>query len=172
MVQMRNDLSHLPAAKQRDLDRVLAILFDEFEDAIGTGTKDWKKKGRILKVVLAAPVEGDYEKSSRAVCGAAELIYAFISDLDGEELQPFTETGFASYFVKIVADANIRIDVRIAARLALEKLMSVETVLDEVRAQEEVIDGLVRMMLKLNKNEQERLNKDVINFAYSCLICF
>jgi predicted nucleotidyltransferase/HEPN domain-containing protein len=49
---MRSDLSHLPAAKQRDLERVLAILFEEFEDATGSGTNDWKKKGRILKVVL------------------------------------------------------------------------------------------------------------------------
>jgi len=49
---MRSDLSHLPAAKQRDLERVLAILFEEFEDATSAGTKDWKKKGRILKVIL------------------------------------------------------------------------------------------------------------------------
>ncbi len=49
---MRNDLSHLPAAKQRDLDRVLAILFEEFEDATGGATGEWKKKGRILKVIL------------------------------------------------------------------------------------------------------------------------
>jgi predicted nucleotidyltransferase/HEPN domain-containing protein len=49
---MRNDLSHLPAAKQRDLERVLAILFEEFEDATGLASGEWKKKGRILKVVL------------------------------------------------------------------------------------------------------------------------
>ncbi len=49
---MRNDLSHLPAAKQRDLERVLATLFEEFEDATGLASGEWKKKGRILKVVL------------------------------------------------------------------------------------------------------------------------
>lgn len=49
---MRNDLSHLPAAKQRDLERVLAILFEEFGDATGLASGEWKKKGRILKVVL------------------------------------------------------------------------------------------------------------------------
>ncbi|MBV5271598.1 MAG: nucleotidyltransferase domain-containing protein, partial [Afipia sp.] len=27
-------------------------LFEEFQDTTGVGTKDWKKKGRILKVVL------------------------------------------------------------------------------------------------------------------------
>jgi predicted nucleotidyltransferase/HEPN domain-containing protein len=49
---MRNDLSHLPAAKQRDLERVLAILFEEFEDATALASGEWKKKGRILKVIL------------------------------------------------------------------------------------------------------------------------
>ena len=49
---MRTELDHLPAAKQRDLDRVLQILFQEFDDAIGQPTKEWKKKGRILKVIL------------------------------------------------------------------------------------------------------------------------
>ncbi|MCJ8158303.1 HEPN domain-containing protein [Sphingomonas sp. LaA6.9] len=49
---MRKDLDHLPAAKQRDLERVLKIIFEEFEDATALGTHDWKKKGRILKVIL------------------------------------------------------------------------------------------------------------------------
>ncbi len=49
---MRNDLDHLPAAKRRDLERVLQILFEEFEDATALATHDWKKKGRIHKVVL------------------------------------------------------------------------------------------------------------------------
>ncbi|MCJ8158873.1 HEPN domain-containing protein [Sphingomonas sp. LaA6.9] len=49
---MRKDLDHLPAAKQRDLERVLKLLFEEFEDATALGSHDWKKKGRILKVIL------------------------------------------------------------------------------------------------------------------------
>ena len=49
---MRTELDHLPAVKQRELDRVLQILFQEFDDAIGRPTKEWKKKGRILKVIL------------------------------------------------------------------------------------------------------------------------
>jgi len=48
---MRTDLDHLPAAKQRELDRVLQILFEEFEDAKGAPTGE-KKLGRILKVIL------------------------------------------------------------------------------------------------------------------------
>src|SRR6185295_15755771 len=49
---MRTDLDHLPAAKQRELERVVQILFEEFDEARVLATQDWKKKGRILKIVL------------------------------------------------------------------------------------------------------------------------
>lgn len=49
---MRTDLDHLPAAKQRELERVLQILFEEFEQATAIATSDWKKRARILKVIL------------------------------------------------------------------------------------------------------------------------
>jgi uncharacterized protein len=49
---MRTDLDHLPAAKQRELERVVQILFEEFDEARGLATQDWKKKGRILKIIL------------------------------------------------------------------------------------------------------------------------
>lgn len=49
---MRTDLDHLPANKQRELERVKAIIFEEFEDAIALSTMGWKKKGRIDKIIL------------------------------------------------------------------------------------------------------------------------
>jgi predicted nucleotidyltransferase/HEPN domain-containing protein len=49
---MRTDLDHLPPAKQRELERVVQILFEEFEEARVLATQDWKKKGRILKIIL------------------------------------------------------------------------------------------------------------------------
>ncbi|QAY78139.1 nucleotidyltransferase and HEPN domain-containing protein [Sphingosinicella sp. BN140058] len=49
---MRTDVDHLPPAKQRELERVVRILFEEFEEATGLATQDWKKKGRILKIIL------------------------------------------------------------------------------------------------------------------------
>jgi uncharacterized protein len=49
---MRTDLDHLPPAKQRELERVVQILFEEFGDATAIATSDWKKQGRILKVIL------------------------------------------------------------------------------------------------------------------------
>ena len=49
---MRTDLDHLPPGKQRELERVVQILFEEFDEARSLATQDWKKKGRILKIIL------------------------------------------------------------------------------------------------------------------------
>lgn len=49
---MRTDLDHLPPAKQRELERVVQILFEEFGQATAIATSDWKKQARILKVIL------------------------------------------------------------------------------------------------------------------------
>jgi predicted nucleotidyltransferase len=48
---MRTDIDHLPPSKQRDLERVVQILFEEFDDARGNPVGD-RKLGRILKVIL------------------------------------------------------------------------------------------------------------------------
>ena len=49
---MRTDLDHLPASKQRELAHVVRVLFEEFETSLKTATQPWKKRGRILKLVL------------------------------------------------------------------------------------------------------------------------
>lgn len=49
---MRSDLDHLPSVQQRELERVKAILLDEFAQAIGGATQPWKKNGKILKIIL------------------------------------------------------------------------------------------------------------------------
>ncbi|WKL57384.1 HEPN domain-containing protein [Asticcacaulis sp. ZE23SCel15] len=45
-------LDHLPDTKRRELERVVKILFDEFEDATRTALSPKRKAGRILKVIL------------------------------------------------------------------------------------------------------------------------
>jgi predicted nucleotidyltransferase/HEPN domain-containing protein len=57
---MRSDLDHLPPAKQRELERVLQLIFEEFEDAFALAKHEWKKRGRILKVILY----GSYARGS------------------------------------------------------------------------------------------------------------
>lgn len=49
---MKSSLDHMPLRKQRELARVLEILHEEFEDALKEGTADFKKRGRILKIIL------------------------------------------------------------------------------------------------------------------------
>lgn len=49
---MQTSLDHLPPAKQRELERVVRILFEEFGDATAIATSEWKKQARILKVIL------------------------------------------------------------------------------------------------------------------------
>ncbi len=49
---MQTSLDHLPSTKQRELERIVQILFAEFEDATALATQKWKKQGRILKVIL------------------------------------------------------------------------------------------------------------------------
>jgi predicted nucleotidyltransferase/HEPN domain-containing protein len=48
---MRQDLDHLPSGKQREIERVLQILFEEFEAANADATGP-RKRARILKVIL------------------------------------------------------------------------------------------------------------------------
>lgn len=49
---MRRDLDHLPSNKQRELERVVQHIFEEFEDVTACASASRKKAGRILKVVL------------------------------------------------------------------------------------------------------------------------
>lgn len=58
---MKTDLDHLPDRKRRDLDRIVEVLFAEFEDATRLATQQWKKQGRILKVILyGSHARGDW----------------------------------------------------------------------------------------------------------------
>ncbi|TBY71564.1 HEPN domain-containing protein [Rhizobium leguminosarum bv. viciae] len=49
---MKSSLNHMPLRKQREIGRVLEILHEEFEDALKDATADFKKRGRILKIIL------------------------------------------------------------------------------------------------------------------------
>jgi predicted nucleotidyltransferase/HEPN domain-containing protein len=49
---MRNDVDHLPAAQQAELERVKKTLMGEFAQAISGATQPWKRNGKILKIIL------------------------------------------------------------------------------------------------------------------------
>jgi len=57
---MRTDLDHLPANKQRELERIVEIIFDEFRAATENATGP-RKGSRILKIVLfGSHARGDW----------------------------------------------------------------------------------------------------------------
>lgn len=57
---MRNDLNHLPATKQRELERIVEVIFDEFRGAIENATGP-RKGARILKIILfGSHARGDW----------------------------------------------------------------------------------------------------------------
>jgi predicted nucleotidyltransferase/HEPN domain-containing protein len=71
---MKTDLAHLPERKRRDLQRIVEVLFAEFEDAVSLTTQKWKKQGRILKVILyGSYARGDW---------VADPIGGYFSDYD------------------------------------------------------------------------------------------
>lgn len=49
---MKDRIDHLPHVKQRELQRVLEVIFEEFEDALKDGSAEFKKRGRIVKTIL------------------------------------------------------------------------------------------------------------------------
>ncbi|TAV97316.1 HEPN domain-containing protein [Rhizobium ruizarguesonis] len=49
---MKSSLDHLPERKQRELARVVDILHEEFQDALKDSSAEFKKMGRVLKVIL------------------------------------------------------------------------------------------------------------------------
>lgn len=56
---MRDDLSHLPAKQQDELQRASRILMEEFEKSTALGNQAWKRGGKVLKVILF----GSYARS-------------------------------------------------------------------------------------------------------------
>lgn len=49
---MRSDVDHLPAAKQAELARIVAILHESFEERLRLATSARRRQGRIFKIVL------------------------------------------------------------------------------------------------------------------------
>lgn len=58
---MKDRIDHLPHVKQRELQRVLEVIFEEFEDGLKEGAAEFKKRGRIVKAILF----GSYARGTR-----------------------------------------------------------------------------------------------------------
>jgi predicted nucleotidyltransferase/HEPN domain-containing protein len=125
---MHSDLDHLPANKQRELERVKQIIFEEFEDALALATQGWKKKGRIDKIILY----GSYARG-------------------GWVDEPHTAKGYRSDFDLLIivndkrltdkVDYWLKLDDRLTRELAIDKTLHTP-VNFIVHSLQEVNDGL------------------------------
>ncbi|KGB54049.1 putative nucleotidyltransferase [Sphingopyxis sp. LC81] len=125
---MRTDLDHLPANKQRELERVVQIIFEEFEDALALAQKQWKKKGRIEKIILY----GSYARG-------------------GWVDEPHTAKGYLSDFDLLIIVNDKRLTERVDYWLKLDDRLIRELAIDKslhtpvnfiVHTLQEVNDGL------------------------------
>lgn len=106
---MKTSLDHLPDKKRRDLERIVQILFAEFEDATSLATQKWKKQGRILKVVLyGSHARGDWVDDPVGGYVSDYDILVVVSD------ERLTDT--LEYWAK--ADEHLMREVTIAKRIS------------------------------------------------------
>ncbi|MCA1370235.1 nucleotidyltransferase and HEPN domain-containing protein [Bradyrhizobium sp. BRP14] len=73
---MKYTLEHLPEDKQRELARVVEIIHEEFADALEGSSTAFKKRGRILKIILF----GSYARDS--FVDGPHTIKGYTSDFD------------------------------------------------------------------------------------------
>lgn len=125
---MRTDLDHLPANKQRELERVVEIVFEEFGDALALAKHEWKKQARILKVILY----GSYARG-------------------GWVDEPHTAKGYQSDYDLLIIVSDKRIADRVNYWLKLEERLNRELAITKalrtpvnfiVHTLQEVNDGL------------------------------
>lgn len=125
---MRTDLDHLPANKQREIERVKTIIFEEFADSIALATMSWKKKGRIEKLILY----GSYARG-------------------GWVDEPHTAKGYRSDFDLLIIVSDKRLTDKVDYWLKVEDRLNRELAIDKtlhtpvnfiVHTMQEVNDGL------------------------------
>jgi predicted nucleotidyltransferase/HEPN domain-containing protein len=125
---MRTDLEHLPTQKQRELERVVQFIFEEFDDALALAKHEWKKRGRIEKIVLY----GSYARG-------------------GWVDEPHTAKGYQSDFDILIIVNDKRLTDRIDYWLKLEDRLNRELAITQglrtpvnfiVHSLQEVNDGL------------------------------
>lgn len=100
---MRTEIDHLPPAKQRELERVVQIVFEEFAEATALATNGWKRKARILKVILY----GSYARG-------------------GWIDEPHTAKGYQSDFDLLIIVNDKRVTDRVTFWLKLEQRLNDE----------------------------------------------
>lgn len=118
---MRTDLDHLPSNKRAELQRVVKILLEEFEDATRLGLSKTRKTGRILKIVLfGSYARGDWVEDKKSGYSSD---YDLLVVVNHDEL-----TDLATYWGK--ADEHLMREVTVTGRLSAPVNFIVHTLAD------------------------------------------
>jgi uncharacterized protein len=104
---MKTSLDHLPSPKRRELARVMEIMHEELADALAEGAADFRKRGRILKIILfGSYARGDYVDEPHTMKGYRSD-YDILVIVNNRKL-----TEFARFWYKaadrLLHDAGIR----------------------------------------------------------------
>jgi predicted nucleotidyltransferase/HEPN domain-containing protein len=92
---MKTDLAHLPRKKQRELQYILDVLFEEFGDKTMNVTQDWKRKSVIQSVILfGSYARGDWVEDRTGARGY-KSDYDLLIIVSHEKLKEFTELWYA-----------------------------------------------------------------------------
>jgi len=51
-MKMKSEIDHLPAKQRGELERITQLLMEEFARSIERATMEWKRNGKILKIIL------------------------------------------------------------------------------------------------------------------------
>lgn len=106
---MRTDLDHLPANKRSELERIAAILFEEFDAAKAHRSHAHRRNGQILKVILfGSYARGDWVADP---VGGYYSDYDLLVVVDHEDL-----TDVVEYWAK--ADERLLQEVTITKRIS------------------------------------------------------
>ena len=121
---MRNEVDHLPAIQQHELERVKRILLEEFSIATSRATQPWKKNGKVQNIILF----GSYARND----WVDDAANGYQSDFDILIIVSHKDlTDVAEYWY--VAEDRIQRDARIARQVNII-----------VHTLEEVNQGLTR----------------------------
>lgn len=125
---MRTSVDHLPSPKQRELERVVQAIFEEFDNTLTLAKHQWKKRGRIDKIILY----GSYARG-------------------GWVDEPHTAKGYQSDFDLLIIVNDKRLTDRVDYWLTLEDRLNRELAITKtlrtpvnfiVHTLQEVNDGL------------------------------
>lgn len=106
---MRTDTDHLPASKKSELERIVRVLFEEFDAAKAHRSHAHRRNGQILKVILfGSYARGDWVADP---VGGYYSDYDLLVVVDHEDL-----TDVVEYWAK--ADERLLQDVTITKRIS------------------------------------------------------